>query len=162
MTRKTPPKLKDLATRSRKWPKLGKAEADKFIRDIEESRRPVSPGRDDFHLPSDVDFTGGVRGKFYKPKKKGDVMNILSKITRKVVDWEVEFTKEAHDALIKHAKESMPHKVLADFMISWAVGDIVLKHIAELAVKDPTLRKALAKGKGSKSAAKKQIKVKKG
>ncbi len=156
MTKKSSPKLKDLAAMSRKWPKLGKAEADKLMQDIEGMRHPVCPvcaekdavSRDNFELPSEVDFTGGVRGRFYKkPCRKGkNNMEILSEKITEVCDMEVEFKGREHQVLYEHAKKNMPKKILDGLMISWALGDILRKKLKELRDKmSPQARAAAEK-----------------
>ena len=154
MTKKPAPKLKDLPKIVSNLPKLGK-DADRFARDSAGS--PHETSEEAVHekakkLPNEsfVDFMR--RSPLYgvdidldrvtEAMKKGDIkskqdrtgkqMEILSQKTTKVVNMAVEFAEDEHAALYQHAKKNIPAKALTDFMISWAVADILRKYIDKL------------------------------
>ena len=154
MTKKRAPTLKDLPKIVSKLPKLGK-DADKFARDATGSSHEASDkaGHEKAKkLPNEcfVDFmrrsplygvdidlgrvTEAIKQGKIKSKqdRTGKQMEILSEKTTKVVDMEVEFENDEHAALYQHAKKNIPDKVLTDFLISWALGDILHKHIDKL------------------------------
>ena len=81
-------------------------------------------------------------------------MEILSEKTSKVVNMQVEFADEEYDLLYHYAKDNIPTQKLNDLLISWAVSDILRKHIAAL-TKKPAIKKT-GKEKVSKAAIKRK------
>ena len=82
-------------------------------------------------------------------------MEILSEKTKKVVNMECEFEDKEYDLLYHYAKDNIPTQKLNDLLISWAVSDILRKHIAAL-TKKPAIKKKTGKEKVSKAAVKRK------
>jgi len=81
-------------------------------------------------------------------------MEILSEKTKKVVNMECEFEDKEYDLLYHYAKDNIPTQKLNDLLISWAVSDILRKHI-DAHTKKPAIKKT-GKEKGSTAAIKRK------
>jgi len=58
-------------------------------------------------------------------------MEILSEKEEKVVKWELDLSKDEEKLLISYATDNMPKETKRNFLMEWALIDLIKKYIEE-------------------------------